>query len=100
MLLCFSIPSTSVVLPWSTWAMMATLRMSLRVVVNRSSHKKGNPCPGCPGNVYHYRKYSIGLDDCARSAGSATLFAPQCRPSGSMVDPTWLRQHPGGTWDL
>ena len=25
-----SIPSTSVVLPWSTWAMIATLRMSLR----------------------------------------------------------------------
>src|SRR5512134_571185 len=26
--LCFSIASTSVVLPWSTWAMIATLRMS------------------------------------------------------------------------
>src|SRR5437879_3991632 len=30
MWLCRSIPSTSVVLPWSTWAMIATLRMSVR----------------------------------------------------------------------
>ncbi len=29
--LCLSIASTSVVLPWSTWAMMATLRISERV---------------------------------------------------------------------
>ena len=28
---CHSIWSTSVVLPWSTWATMATLRKSLRV---------------------------------------------------------------------
>ena len=27
---CQSIASTSVVLPWSTWATMATLRMSVR----------------------------------------------------------------------
>ncbi len=27
---CFSMPSTRVVLPWSTWAMMAMLRMSER----------------------------------------------------------------------
>ncbi len=32
MWLCFSIASTSVVLPWSTWAMIATLRMSVRAV--------------------------------------------------------------------
>lgn len=30
-LLCFNIESTSVVLPWSTWAMMAMLRTSSRV---------------------------------------------------------------------
>ncbi len=29
-LACFNIPSTSVVLPWSTWAMMAMLRNSFR----------------------------------------------------------------------
>ena len=29
-LLCFNIESTRVVLPWSTWAMMAMLRMSSR----------------------------------------------------------------------
>src|SRR5438094_8496556 len=31
--LCFSSASTSVVLPWSTWAMIATLRMSCRIWV-------------------------------------------------------------------
>src|SRR5438552_743514 len=31
--LCFSSASTSVVLPWSTWAMIATFRMSCRISV-------------------------------------------------------------------
>src|SRR4051812_36821415 len=31
-----SMASTSVVLPWSTWAMMATLRMSVRAGMGRS----------------------------------------------------------------
>jgi hypothetical protein len=31
---CFNMPSTSVVLPWSTWAMIAMLRMSSLVVLN------------------------------------------------------------------
>lgn len=32
---CFSMASTSVVFPWSTWATMATLRMSWRVAIVR-----------------------------------------------------------------
>ena len=32
-LLCFRRASTSVVFPWSTWAMIARLRMSLRTLV-------------------------------------------------------------------
>jgi len=35
---CHSILSTSVVLPWSTWAMMATLRMSWRVATEERSY--------------------------------------------------------------
>ncbi|MSQ42026.1 MAG: lipoyl(octanoyl) transferase LipB [Dehalococcoidia bacterium] len=39
--------STSVVLPWSTWAMIATLRRSLRVRVTRAScHGRGRVCAG------------------------------------------------------
>src|SRR5579859_1584948 len=43
---CFSRPSTSVVLPWSTCAMIATLRMSCRVasVIKRFSPWLEAPC--------------------------------------------------------
>ena len=36
--LCFSIASTKVVLPWSTWAIMAILRMSFLIMVLFSPH--------------------------------------------------------------
>src|SRR5205807_1523459 len=40
-----SIASTSVVLPWSTWAMIATFRMSLRRFMRvESAQERGGPC--------------------------------------------------------
>ncbi|CAM5653317.1 hypothetical protein SGLAM104S_04611 [Streptomyces glaucescens] len=51
---CLSMASTMVVLPWSTWATMATLRMSWRVAIvrrtpgvwNRLRVARASP-PGC-----------------------------------------------------
>jgi len=45
---CHSIASTSVVLPWSTWATIATLRMSLRVGMPVLSLSRTNS-PGIGG---------------------------------------------------
>ena len=48
---CQSIASTSVVLPWSTWATMATLRMSSRVGMQGLRISKGAPS-GSAHRVY------------------------------------------------
>src|SRR5512139_1577423 len=41
--LCFSIASTSVVFPWSTWAMIATLRMSAGECAKGGGLREGAP---------------------------------------------------------
>src|SRR5215208_2159538 len=41
-----SIASTSVVLPWSTWAMIATLRRSSRTAMRRSRVERGRSLAG------------------------------------------------------
>ena len=70
-----SIASTSVVLPWSTWATMATLRRSSRVRVRRSSASWAGRCgairspwrAGAPeprgGRLSHGTPASIEADD-------------------------------------
>src|SRR5947209_7576220 len=45
---CCSSRSTKVVLPWSTWAMIATLRRFMGCIKNRSRASKG---PLLPGNI-------------------------------------------------
>src|SRR5215469_13342788 len=69
---CHSIASTSVVLPWSTWATIATLRMSLRVGmpvaslswIVREDHALvragGRHCPGVPVEEVHLLWYGAG----------------------------------------
>src|ERR1700674_4886245 len=48
---CQSMASTSVVLPWSTWATMATLRMSLRgMSADTGSDRLAGAC-GLPGHA-------------------------------------------------
>src|SRR2546426_3319368 len=49
--LCFKRASTSVVLPWSTWAMIATFRMSCRRLVTGLGNIRAadaDPSPPCP----------------------------------------------------
>src|SRR5581483_12315801 len=49
---CQSMASTSVVLPWSTWAMMATLRTSGRSRIGPSYHALARPAPRRPAPMY------------------------------------------------
>ena len=46
------------VLPWSTWAMIAMLRMSSRIRVKDASHKKATH-GGVALTAHYYQKYSI-----------------------------------------
>ena len=49
---CQSIASTSVVLPWSTWATMATLRMSSRKGTEETPDLEGAPHDRAAIQVY------------------------------------------------
>src|SRR4029450_13450703 len=54
---CCSSRSTKVVLPWSTWAMIATLRRFMGCIKNRSRASKG---PLLPGNIVSAPKGAMG----------------------------------------
>src|SRR5664280_3504824 len=74
---CHSIASTSVVFPWSTWAIIATLRRSLRMGMRvlRKAQVEATASPQ-PCEVYR----GCRRPSSARPEGVREVLGPGCRP--------------------
>ena len=78
---CQSIWSTSVVLPWSTWATIATLRRSSRTAIGILRVSGGRPAYGLAGRSGMLPAMTTAWDDAVAAVeGGATVTEARRRP--------------------